>query len=159
MCIRDSYRLKKKELIDFVHFSCSTYKKYGVNACSSHRIEARDLYNIVLEDIQWMDEVSVRLLTSVMLRMEKRAMFLFTARPEMSQALEDALATLTGYGLVETIALERFDREQSFAFIKEALKKPISSTIMEKIYHETEGNPFFLTEFVQLLTTSETRCV
>ena len=47
------YRLKKKELIDFVHFSCSTYKKYGVNACSSHRIEARDLYNIVLEDIQY----------------------------------------------------------------------------------------------------------
>lgn len=50
---KTDYRLKKKELIDFVHFSCSTYKKYGVNACSSHRIEARDLYNIVLEDIQY----------------------------------------------------------------------------------------------------------
>ena len=50
---KTDYRLKKKELIDFVHFSCSTYKKYGANACSSHRIEARDLYNIVLEDIQY----------------------------------------------------------------------------------------------------------
>ncbi|HBC4462676.1 TPA: recombinase family protein [Enterococcus faecalis] len=50
---KTDYRLKKKELIDFVHFSCSTYKKYGVNSCSSHRIEARDLYNIVLEDIQY----------------------------------------------------------------------------------------------------------
>lgn len=50
---KTDYRLKKKELIDFVHFSCSTYKKYGVNACSSYRIEARDLYNIVLEDIQY----------------------------------------------------------------------------------------------------------
>ncbi|WP_282929621.1 recombinase family protein [Anaerococcus sp. Marseille-Q7828] len=50
---KTDYRLKKKELIDFVHFSCSTYKKYGVNACSSHRIEARDIYNIVLEDIQY----------------------------------------------------------------------------------------------------------
>ena len=50
---KTDYRLKKKELIDFAHFSCSTYKKYGVNACSSHRIEARDLYNIVLEDIQY----------------------------------------------------------------------------------------------------------
>lgn len=50
---KTDYRLKKKELIDFVHFSCSTYKKYGVKACSSHRIEARDLYNIVLEDIQY----------------------------------------------------------------------------------------------------------
>ena len=53
MTPKTDYRLKKKELIDFVHFSCSTYKKYGVNACSSHRIEARDLYNIVLEDIQY----------------------------------------------------------------------------------------------------------
>lgn len=46
-------RLKKKELIDFVHFSCSIYKKYGTVGCTSHRIEARDLYNIVLEDIQY----------------------------------------------------------------------------------------------------------
>lgn len=111
---------------------------------------------IVLEDIQWLDDVSVRLLTSVMLRMEKHAIFLLTARPEMNRELEDALATLNSYGLVESIVLHRFDREQSFAFIKEALKKPVSSEIMEKIYQETEGNPFFLTEYVQLLTTSET---
>lgn len=47
------YRLNKKETMDFVHFSCSSYKKHGKNACSSHRINARDLYNIVLEDIQY----------------------------------------------------------------------------------------------------------
>lgn len=47
------YRLNKEDIIDFVHFSCSSYKKYGTVACSSHRIEARDLYNIVLEDIQY----------------------------------------------------------------------------------------------------------
>lgn len=47
------YRLNKEDIIDFVHFSCSNYKKYGTVACSSHRIEARDLYNIVLEDIQY----------------------------------------------------------------------------------------------------------
>ena len=47
------YRLNKKETMDFVHFSCSDYKKYGVKACTSHRINARDLYNVVLEDIQY----------------------------------------------------------------------------------------------------------
>lgn len=47
------YRLNKRETMDFVHFSCSSYKKYGINACTSHRINARDLYNIVLEDIQY----------------------------------------------------------------------------------------------------------
>ncbi len=50
---KTDYRLKKKEIMDFVHFSCSSYKKYGTKACTSHRIEARDLYNIVLEDIQY----------------------------------------------------------------------------------------------------------
>lgn len=111
---------------------------------------------IVLEDLQWLDEVSVRLLTSVLLRMEKRAMFLMTARPEMSQPLEDALATLTSYGLLEAIPLQRFDREQSFAFIQEATQKDIQPDMMEKIYRETEGNSFFLAEYVQLLATSET---
>lgn len=52
-------RLKKDELIDFVHFSCSHYKKYGIAACSSHRIEARDLYNIVLADIQYHGSMAI----------------------------------------------------------------------------------------------------
>lgn len=50
---KTDYRLNKKDTIDFVHFSCSGYKKYGVKACTSHRINARDLYNVVLEDIQY----------------------------------------------------------------------------------------------------------
>ncbi|WP_342990793.1 recombinase family protein [Streptococcus anginosus] len=50
---KTDYRLNKKETMDFVHFSCSGYKKYGIKACTSHRINARDLYNVVLEDIQY----------------------------------------------------------------------------------------------------------
>ena len=53
-------RLKKSEIIDFVHYSCSTYKKYGTKACTSHRIEARDLYDIVLEDIQYHGEMALK---------------------------------------------------------------------------------------------------
>ena len=53
------YRLNKEDIIDFVHFSCSNYKKYGNIACSSHRIEARDLYNIVLEDIQYHGQMAL----------------------------------------------------------------------------------------------------
>ena len=52
-------RLKKNEIVDFVHFSCSMYKKHGTKACSSHRIEARDLYNIVLEDIQYHGQMAL----------------------------------------------------------------------------------------------------
>ena len=31
---------------------CQTYNRLGKNACTSHKIEARDLYNLVLKDIQ-----------------------------------------------------------------------------------------------------------
>ncbi|HEL1075771.1 TPA: recombinase family protein [Streptococcus equi subsp. zooepidemicus] len=56
---KKDYRLNKKDTIDFVHFSCSGYKKYGVKACTSHRINARDLYNVVLEDIQYHGQMAL----------------------------------------------------------------------------------------------------
>ena len=40
------------EPIDKAYYICQTYNKLGKNACTSHKIEARDLYNLVLKDIQ-----------------------------------------------------------------------------------------------------------
>lgn len=34
------------------YYICQTYNRLGKNACTSHKIEARDLYNLVLADIQ-----------------------------------------------------------------------------------------------------------
>ena len=54
------YRYKKKDIIDCVHYTCSTYRRKGTDACSSHRIDARDLYEIVLADIQYHGEMAIR---------------------------------------------------------------------------------------------------
>ena len=43
---------KKREPIDKSYYICQTYNRLGKNACTSHKIEARDLYNLVLADIQ-----------------------------------------------------------------------------------------------------------
>ena len=40
------------EPIDKAYYICQTYNRLGKNACTSHKIEARDLYNLVLKDIQ-----------------------------------------------------------------------------------------------------------
>ena len=40
-----------REPIDKAYYICQTYNRMGKNACTSHKIEARDLYNIVLSDI------------------------------------------------------------------------------------------------------------
>lgn len=43
---------EKREPIDKSYYICQTYNRLGKNACTSHKIEARDLYNLVLHDIQ-----------------------------------------------------------------------------------------------------------
>lgn len=43
---------KEREPIDKAYYICQTYNRLGRNACTSHKIEARDLYNLVLADIQ-----------------------------------------------------------------------------------------------------------
>ena len=42
---------KKREPIDRAYYICQTYNRLGKDACTSHRIEARDLYSLVLSDI------------------------------------------------------------------------------------------------------------
>ena len=41
-----------REPIDRAYYICQTYNRLGKNACTSHKIEARDLYNLALKDIQ-----------------------------------------------------------------------------------------------------------
>ena len=43
---------KMREPIDKAYYICQTYNRMGCKVCSSHKIEARGLYNLVLKDIQ-----------------------------------------------------------------------------------------------------------
>ena len=49
---KDRQTGKEREPIDKAYYICQTYNRLGKNACTSHKIEARDLYNLVLADIQ-----------------------------------------------------------------------------------------------------------
>ena len=42
------------------YYICQTYNQLGKNACTSHKIEARDLYNLVLKDIQELAEQAMK---------------------------------------------------------------------------------------------------
>jgi site-specific DNA recombinase len=46
--------------IDKAYYICQTYNRLGKNACTSHKIEARDLYNLVLKDIQEMAKTALK---------------------------------------------------------------------------------------------------
>ena len=45
------HRRKRPEIIDCVQYSCNNYARNGRSECSAHNIEARDLFNAVLADI------------------------------------------------------------------------------------------------------------
>ena len=46
-------RSPRSDIIDMIGYQCNFYRLYGKNYCTQHWIEARDLYNAVLADIQY----------------------------------------------------------------------------------------------------------
>ena len=51
---------EQREPIDKSYYICQTYNRLGKNACTSHKIEARDLYSLVLKDIQEMAKTALK---------------------------------------------------------------------------------------------------
>lgn len=51
---------KKREPIDKAYYTCQTYNRLGKDICTSHKIEARDLYDLVLKDIRELAKEAVK---------------------------------------------------------------------------------------------------
>ena len=52
-------RRKRPDIIDCVQYSCNNYGRYGNIMCTAHSIEARDLFNAVLADINRFADMAV----------------------------------------------------------------------------------------------------
>ncbi|BDR90366.1 hypothetical protein N072000002_21670 [Clostridium tetani] len=94
--------------------------------------------------------MSLSLLSSLILHEEKNnIMFLATYRNEHNEDVEKVLSTLGKYNKLKYINLERFNNKDVKNFIGKALpKKDFSNEVIKKIYEETEGNTFFLVEYL-----------
>jgi predicted nucleic acid-binding Zn ribbon protein len=53
-------RRARPELIDRIVYYCGNYTRYGNTTCTSHTIEARDLHNAVIADINYFAELALR---------------------------------------------------------------------------------------------------
>ena len=60
MSAQSANRRKRPDIIDCVVYSCGNYDRYGTMTCSSHKIEARDLINLVLDDINYYADLVMR---------------------------------------------------------------------------------------------------
>ncbi|MFZ5352479.1 MAG: AAA family ATPase [Bacillota bacterium] len=123
------------------------------------RISIKHKLVIVFEDVQWMDSPSMALLLSIMLHHGTGSILLFiTCRNESNPRLDSFLLSLERYKSIKIIDLERFTRVQTVEFSEKAL--PFYEWTEEnknKVYEETEGNAFFLTELIN--TIKEKGCI
>lgn len=115
------------------------------------RIAERKKIVFIFEDLQWMDSLSLSLLSSMILR-NPRVMLIGTCRNGYDENIEKCIAVLNSYNKIKTLKIERFTKSQCDDFVNHFFPEiNISDEIKEKIYRETEGNTFFLVEFLNML--------
>lgn len=108
---------------------------------------------LVFEDIQWIDNMSLSLIQELMIENKNRSLiFIAASRIGHGGKTEKFIANMKAYDLIETIQLERFSREETFEFASGMMPElNINDELGDLIYKETEGNTFFIVEFLNNL--------
>ncbi len=105
---------------------------------------------LVVEDLHWMDSMSMRLLGFVLRSLGGSGLLLVaTCRNSYGRKMDALITALAKEQLLERIFLERFNKKEVAEFIEQALPQHgLTLETQEQIYHETEGNAFFLAELL-----------
>jgi DNA-binding SARP family transcriptional activator len=110
---------------------------------------------LVLDDLHWADEGSLRLLEFLAREAgDARLLLIGTYRDvELSRRhpLSQTLAELTRERLFERIVLRGLNSEDVAAFIEATWGASPPPALVSAVHSQTEGNPFFVTEVVRLL--------
>lgn len=104
---------------------------------------------INIDNLQWMDGWSLRLLTSLMLH-DNDTLFLLTLRSNYQTHIDDFINTVSHYGKLNIIDLQPFGRESMTAFVDKQIPcNELDFATLDELYNESEGNPFFLMEYIR----------
>lgn len=119
---------KKREPIDKAYYICQTYNRLGKNACTSHKIEARDLYNLVLDDIRELAQTALQDADAFYNRLSNRLEERYNADEDALKSELDALAKRSGE--IDALFLNLYQdkakgilTEQRFMKMTEALEQ------------------------------------
>ncbi|ABR50154.1 transcriptional activator domain [Alkaliphilus metalliredigens QYMF] len=108
---------------------------------------------LVFEDLQWMDRMSLSLLKIILLRIAPRNVFLLgTCRSGFDEKIDEFMVELNRYDVIEKVEITAFTKKEVAGFIEKKLPEyPFKERQIHEIYEETEGNPFFLVEYLNVL--------
>jgi hypothetical protein len=114
---------------------------------------------VVLDDLHWADGPTLRMLTHVAREIARsRLLVVGTYRDtdlDRTHPLTRALADLNREQLFQRIPLRGLTRSEVEAYLQSATGSRLSSALVQRVYEETEGNPFFLAEFVNLMVQED----
>ena len=111
---------------------------------------------LVLDDIHWADEPSLQLLQFVARELEDSCVMVVGCYRDVELSrqhpLSETLAQLSREAVYQRHLLRGLDRDDTAHFIEAAAGINVSRNVVEAVYAHTEGNPFFTTEVIQLLS-------
>ncbi len=104
---------------------------------------------LCFEDIHWADPMSLNMMTRLLLKTRnRRILLLLTSRVGTWQELGPLLTEGRRENLLTCIELKRFTPDETREFAQGYLKKDAPQDAMKNLYRETEGNPFFVVEYL-----------
>ncbi len=112
---------------------------------------------IIIEDIQWIDSLSLNIISKIIsVDKNKKILFIMTSRNEYSKRTSYFVSELSRHHLITKLEIQRFTRNEVAEFSAATLPQGMADKeLTDKIYAETEGNAFFITECLNLLKSGE----
>lgn len=113
---------------------------------------------ILVEDVHWMDRMSLTLFKSLLMQNKNRSIFMvFTGRKGEYDPIEKIAAEGAQYGTLRRLLLERFNYRETAEFAQVYLKgMALNEGMKSQVFKETEGNPFFMVEILNHIRANRT---
>jgi tetratricopeptide (TPR) repeat protein len=113
---------------------------------------------LVIDDLHWADEPSLLLLRFLAPRLREAKLLLLATYRDVEvrrdHPLRDILPSLRREPHCERIHLKGLEREAIRRFVEVAIGRRPDAELVEALQEVTEGNPFFLSETIELLAES-----
>ncbi|MEY8532425.1 AAA family ATPase [Blautia pseudococcoides] len=112
---------------------------------------------LFIDDIQWMDSMSMRLMSNLLFRMGQGQMLVVAAsREDDGDDIKSFKIPLIGRGILKEIELKPFTLEEARQVIEETDAGILDNPrLVEQIYKKTQGNPLFFMESLRLYERKE----
>lgn len=108
---------------------------------------------LLIDDVQWADDDTLRLLRYVVRSDAERPIFLFvTIRPDEFAAVTEAVnlvADMERMGLVRRLRLGRFSSVETAELLKRVLGGPVEAASAASMHAQSEGVPFIVEELAR----------